>query len=247
MNPSASQAYAMRLATAFMPCETMRTEVEAIGHLNSPVAISSQCFRCEDPAMTNVLLPTSLVGSYGQPDWLIDRKKLAGRFPPRVRARELWRVPPEFLEEGQDDATLGLVPKQMSTGDRTILGRKRGNRHLRDAKMTTAMPDRLTHYRATSSKSETRVGASKCAATITRPPALASSRHPRPTPTARALPSGLVARRGQNWTPIRGQICALIDDLRSSGNLLGRPPGFVASTAPCPGRRPGCRGAHDFV
>jgi hypothetical protein len=36
MNPSASQAYAMRLATAFMPCETMRTEVEAIGHLNSP-------------------------------------------------------------------------------------------------------------------------------------------------------------------------------------------------------------------
>ncbi len=108
-------------------------------------------------------------------------------------------------------------------------------------------PDRLTHYRATSSKSETRVGASKCAATITRSPALASSRHPRPTPMARALPSGLVARRGQNWTPIRGQICAPIDDLPSSGDLLGRPPGFVASTAPCPGRRPGCRGAHDFV
>ena len=38
------------------------------------------------------LLPTSLVGSYAQPDWLIDRKKLAGRFPPRVRAKELWRV-----------------------------------------------------------------------------------------------------------------------------------------------------------
>src|SRR6266545_2793090 len=52
------------------------------------------------------LLPTSLVGSYAQPDWLIDRKKLAGRFPPRVRARELWRVAPEYLVEAQDDATL---------------------------------------------------------------------------------------------------------------------------------------------
>ena len=43
------------------------------------------------------LLPTSLVGSYAQPDWLIDRAKLAGRFPPRVRAKELWRVAPEHL------------------------------------------------------------------------------------------------------------------------------------------------------
>ena len=41
--------------------------------------------------MTAKLLPTSLVGSYPQPDWLIDRERLAGRFPPRVRARELWR------------------------------------------------------------------------------------------------------------------------------------------------------------
>jgi hypothetical protein len=46
--------------------------------------------------MNNVLLPTSLVGSYAQPDWLIDRKKLAGRFPPRVRAKELWRVAPDY-------------------------------------------------------------------------------------------------------------------------------------------------------
>jgi 5-methyltetrahydropteroyltriglutamate--homocysteine methyltransferase len=36
---------------------------------------------------------------------LIDRKKLAGRFPPRVRAKELWRVAPELLNEAQDDAT----------------------------------------------------------------------------------------------------------------------------------------------
>src|SRR3954449_9109669 len=53
----------------------------------------------------NRLLPTTLVGSYAQPDWLIDRQKLAGRFPPRVRAKELWRVSPEWLDEAQDDAT----------------------------------------------------------------------------------------------------------------------------------------------
>ena len=42
--------------------------------------------------MPQNLLPTSLVGSYAQPDWLIDRKKLAGRFPPRVRAKECCAV-----------------------------------------------------------------------------------------------------------------------------------------------------------
>jgi 5-methyltetrahydropteroyltriglutamate--homocysteine methyltransferase len=62
------------------------------------------------------LLPTSLVGSYAQPDWLIDRNKLAGRFPPRVRARELWRVPPEFLKEAQDDATLLAIRDQERAG-----------------------------------------------------------------------------------------------------------------------------------
>jgi 5-methyltetrahydropteroyltriglutamate--homocysteine methyltransferase len=66
--------------------------------------------------MANVLLPTSLVGSYAQPDWLIDRKKLAARFPPRVRARELWRVAPEFLEEAQDDATLLAIRDQERAG-----------------------------------------------------------------------------------------------------------------------------------
>jgi 5-methyltetrahydropteroyltriglutamate--homocysteine methyltransferase len=67
--------------------------------------------------MTRVLLlPTSLVGSYAQPDWLIDRKKLAGRFPPRVRAQELWRVAPEFLEEAQDDATLLAIRDQERAG-----------------------------------------------------------------------------------------------------------------------------------
>ena len=40
-----------------------------------------------------MLLPTTLVGSYPQPEWLIDRANLAGRFPPRVRMQALWRVP----------------------------------------------------------------------------------------------------------------------------------------------------------
>jgi 5-methyltetrahydropteroyltriglutamate--homocysteine methyltransferase len=62
------------------------------------------------------LFPTSLVGSYAQPDWLIDRKKLAGRFPPRVRAKELWRVAPEYLEEAQDDATLIAIRDQERAG-----------------------------------------------------------------------------------------------------------------------------------
>src|SRR6478672_4709479 len=62
--------------------------------------------------MNKVLLPTSLVGSYAQPDWLIDRKKLANRFPPRVRASELWRVAPEFIEEAQDDATAIAIRDQ---------------------------------------------------------------------------------------------------------------------------------------
>ena len=63
-----------------------------------------------------MLLPTSLVGSYPQPDWLIDRKKLAGRFPPRTRVKELWRVAPEFLEEAQDDATILAIRDQERAG-----------------------------------------------------------------------------------------------------------------------------------
>src|ERR1700719_1626241 len=62
------------------------------------------------------LLPTSLVGSYAQPEWLIDREKLAGRFPPRVRAKELWRVAPEWLDEAQDDATRIAILDQERAG-----------------------------------------------------------------------------------------------------------------------------------
>jgi len=62
------------------------------------------------------LLPTSLVGSYPQPEWLIDRQKLAHRMPPRVRAQELWRVAPEWLEQAQDDATLLAIRAQERAG-----------------------------------------------------------------------------------------------------------------------------------
>jgi 5-methyltetrahydropteroyltriglutamate--homocysteine methyltransferase len=62
------------------------------------------------------VLPTALVGSYAQPDWLIDRAKLAGRFPPRVRAKELWRVEPALLAQAQDDATQLAVRAQERAG-----------------------------------------------------------------------------------------------------------------------------------
>lgn len=65
---------------------------------------------------TNTLLPTSLVGSYAMPDWLIDKAKLAGRFPPRTRAQELWRIAPEYLEEAQNDATLVAIRDQERAG-----------------------------------------------------------------------------------------------------------------------------------
>jgi 5-methyltetrahydropteroyltriglutamate--homocysteine methyltransferase len=63
-----------------------------------------------------MLFPTTLVGSYPQPDWLIDRERLASRFPPRVRARELWRIPAEHLLEAQDDATLLAIRAQEDAG-----------------------------------------------------------------------------------------------------------------------------------
>ncbi len=63
-----------------------------------------------------MLFPTSLVGSYPQPDWLIDRERLRDRFPPRVRAKELWRVDPAHLEQAQQDATLLAIRAQEEAG-----------------------------------------------------------------------------------------------------------------------------------
>ena len=68
------------------------------------------------PNKLHKLLPTSLVGSYPQPDWLIDRQKLAKQMPPRVRAQELWRVAPESLDQAQDDATLLAIRDQERAG-----------------------------------------------------------------------------------------------------------------------------------
>jgi 5-methyltetrahydropteroyltriglutamate--homocysteine methyltransferase len=67
-------------------------------------------------ATLSTLFPTTLVGSYPQPHWLIDRERLAGRFPPRVRAKELWRIPEPYLSEAQDDATLLAIAAQEAAG-----------------------------------------------------------------------------------------------------------------------------------
>ena len=63
-----------------------------------------------------MLFPTTLVGSYPQPEWLIDRAKLASRLPPRIRAKELWRIPEPWLEEAQRDATLMAIRAQEEAG-----------------------------------------------------------------------------------------------------------------------------------
>ncbi len=63
-----------------------------------------------------MLFPTTIVGSFPQPEWLIDRAKLGGRFPPRVRARELWRLPEPYLAQAQDDATLLAIRAQEEAG-----------------------------------------------------------------------------------------------------------------------------------
>ena len=62
------------------------------------------------------LFPCTIVGSYPQPDWLIDREKLKGRFPPRTRAKELWRIPGEYLLEAQRDATRIAIQDQERAG-----------------------------------------------------------------------------------------------------------------------------------
>ena len=66
--------------------------------------------------MSNSLLPTTLVGSYTQPDWLINREKLGKQMPPRVRAADLWRVDEKWLEQAQDDATILAIRDQERAG-----------------------------------------------------------------------------------------------------------------------------------
>jgi 5-methyltetrahydropteroyltriglutamate--homocysteine methyltransferase len=62
------------------------------------------------------LVPTSVIGSYPQPDWLIDRDRLRRALPPRVRARELWRVAEPHLAQAQDDATALAIADQERAG-----------------------------------------------------------------------------------------------------------------------------------
>jgi 5-methyltetrahydropteroyltriglutamate--homocysteine methyltransferase len=99
------------------------------------------------------LIPTTLVGSYPQPDWLLDREKLAARLPPRVRATDLWRVDPAYLKDAQDDATLLAIRDQERAGldivtDGEIRRESYSNRFALaldgiDADNPGSMPDRL--------------------------------------------------------------------------------------------------------
>ena len=66
--------------------------------------------------MSENVLTTSVVGSYPQPEWLFDRDNLVNRLPPRVRAKEMWRIPPEHLEEAQEAATLVAIRDQERAG-----------------------------------------------------------------------------------------------------------------------------------
>src|SRR5690242_12100834 len=63
-----------------------------------------------------MLFPTTLVGSYPQPDWLIDRARLSKQLVPRIRAKELWRIAEEYLEEAQRDATILAIRAQEEAG-----------------------------------------------------------------------------------------------------------------------------------
>ena len=62
------------------------------------------------------MILTSVVGSYPQPEWLVDRERLLQRLPPRVRARDLWRIPGELLKQAQDDATILAIRDQERAG-----------------------------------------------------------------------------------------------------------------------------------
>lgn len=64
----------------------------------------------------DILLPTTIVGSYPQPDWLIDRERLKASLPPRVRAQQLWRIPEPWLGDAQEAATLVAIRDQELAG-----------------------------------------------------------------------------------------------------------------------------------
>jgi 5-methyltetrahydropteroyltriglutamate--homocysteine methyltransferase len=70
--------------------------------------------------MSTKLLPTTVIGSYPQPQWLVDHEILKAKLVPRVHAHEIWRVSPPYLEEAQNDATLLAIRDQELAGIDTI-------------------------------------------------------------------------------------------------------------------------------
>ncbi len=78
---------------------------------------SARVVRATEESMpTSRALQTAVVGSYPQPDWLIDRSLLKKLMAPRVRMQQVWRIAPELLEEAQDDATLLAIRDQERAG-----------------------------------------------------------------------------------------------------------------------------------
>jgi len=91
--------------------------------------------------MADALLQTTVVGSYPQPDWLVDRKMLS-KGVPRTRLRELWRVPEAFLEQAQDDATLIAIRDIARAGIDVTADRTSISPAIRvNARATGSLPD----------------------------------------------------------------------------------------------------------
>ena len=88
--------------------------------------------------MIDKLLPTTLVGSYSQPGWLVNKELLGKQMPPRVRAKELWLIPPEHLQEAQDDATL-LAIRDMERAGIDILTDGEARRESYSNRFATAL------------------------------------------------------------------------------------------------------------
>jgi 5-methyltetrahydropteroyltriglutamate--homocysteine methyltransferase len=82
------------------------------GRASSAISSQSRGHARHDPR----ILATTVIGSYPQPDWLIDRERLRSSLPPRVRARELWRIPEPYLKQAQDDATALAIADQERAG-----------------------------------------------------------------------------------------------------------------------------------
>src|SRR6266571_4021338 len=99
----------MRLVSSHGAVSTSRSQIQSRSQ-SSPlrrlvaIGVSRLTLRGMDR-----ILPTTVVGSYPQPDWLADRQMLGSRLPPRTRALEIWRVAPELLEQAQDDATVVAI------------------------------------------------------------------------------------------------------------------------------------------